>query len=73
MRAVVGALTENERPPASRGGSDNSPLERQPHQGGCARQTRKSIRGRARVQMHAFLVAAAYNLVRIAKLSPAPA
>jgi IS5 family transposase len=29
--------------------------------------------GRARVQMHAYLVAAAYNLVRIAKLSPAPA
>jgi hypothetical protein len=25
------------------------------------------------VQMHAYLVAAAYNLVRIANLSPAPA
>ena len=38
---------------------------------GGLRQTR--YRGRARVQMHAYLVAAAYNLIRIAKLSPAPA
>jgi hypothetical protein len=38
---------------------------------GGLRQTR--YRGRSRVQMHAYLVAAAYNLVRIAKLSPAPA
>jgi transposase len=38
---------------------------------GGLRRTR--YRGRERVQMHAFLVAAAYNLVRIAKLSPAPA
>jgi transposase len=38
---------------------------------GGLRRTR--YRGRARVQMHAYLVAAAYNLVRIAKLSPAPA
>jgi transposase len=38
---------------------------------GGLRKTR--YRGRARVQMHAYLVAAAYNLLRIAKLSPAPA
>jgi transposase len=38
---------------------------------GGLRQTR--YRGRGRVQMHAYLVAAAYNLIRIAKLSPAPA
>jgi len=38
---------------------------------GGLRKTR--YRGRERVQMHAYLVAAAYNLVRIAKLSPAPA
>lgn len=38
---------------------------------GGLRKTR--YRGRARVQMHAYLVAAAYNLIRIAKLSPAPA
>lgn len=38
---------------------------------GGLRQTR--YRGRIRVQMHAYLVAAAYNLMRIAKLSPAPA
>jgi hypothetical protein len=35
---------------------------------GGLRRTR--YRGRARVQMHAYLVAAAYNLVRIANLSP---
>jgi transposase len=38
---------------------------------GGLRRTR--YRGSARVQMHAYLVAAAYNLVRIARLSPAPA
>ena len=38
---------------------------------GGLRRTR--YRGRERVQMHAYLVAAAYNLIRIAKLSPAPA
>lgn len=38
---------------------------------GGLRQTR--YRGCARVQMHAYLVGAAYNLVRIAKLCPAPA
>jgi IS5 family transposase len=38
---------------------------------GGLRQTR--YRGRERVQMHAHLVAAAYNLVRIAHLAPAPA
>jgi transposase len=38
---------------------------------GGLRRTR--YRGRERVQMHASLVAAAYNLVRIAKLCPAPA
>ena len=38
---------------------------------GGLRRTR--YRGRARVQMHAYLVAAAYNLLRIANLSPAPA
>jgi hypothetical protein len=38
---------------------------------GGLRRTR--YRGRARVQMHAYLVAAAYNLVRIANLSPAAA
>ncbi|NHH97805.1 Mobile element protein [Candidatus Nitrosotalea sp. FS] len=38
---------------------------------GGLRKTR--YRGRERVQMHAYLVAAAYNLIRIAKLSPAPA
>jgi len=37
---------------------------------GGLRKTR--YRGRQRVQMHAYLVAAAYNLIRIAKLSPAP-
>lgn len=37
---------------------------------GGLRRTR--YRGRQRVQMHAYLVAAAYNLVRIANLSPAP-
>ena len=37
---------------------------------GGLRKTR--YRGRARVQMHAYLVAAAYNLIRIAKLSPTP-
>jgi transposase len=36
---------------------------------GGLRQTR--YRGRARVQMHAYLVAAAYNLLRIARLAPA--
>src|SRR5262249_24460651 len=34
------------------------------------RKTR--YRGRARVQTHAYLVAAAYNLLRMAKLSPIP-
>jgi Transposase DDE domain/Transposase domain (DUF772) len=38
---------------------------------GGLRRTR--YRGRARVQMHAYLVAAAYNLMRIANLSPTPA
>jgi transposase len=38
---------------------------------GGLRKTR--YRGLQRVQMHAYLVAAAYNLLRIAKLSPAPA
>jgi len=38
---------------------------------GGLRKTR--YRGRDRVQMHAYLVAAAYNLISIAKLSPAPA
>ena len=38
---------------------------------GGLRRTR--YRGCERVQMHAYLVAAAYNLVRIAKLCPAPA
>ena len=38
---------------------------------GGLRKTR--YRGRERVQMHAHLVAAAYNLVRIARLAPAPA
>ena len=36
---------------------------------GGLRKTR--YRGRARLQLHAYLVAAAYNLIRIAKLSPA--
>ncbi len=36
---------------------------------GCFRQTR--FRGRARTQLAAHLLAAAYNLLRIAKLSPA--
>ena len=38
---------------------------------GGLRRTR--YRGRERVQMHPYLVAAAYNLVRIAPLSPVPA
>ena len=38
---------------------------------GGLRRTR--YRGRERVQMHAYMVAAAYNLIRIAKLCPAPA
>jgi transposase len=38
---------------------------------GGLRKTR--YRGRQRVQMHAYLVATAYNLLRIAKLRPAPA
>lgn len=38
---------------------------------GGLRKTR--YRGRQRVQMHAYLVAAAYNLLRIARLSPCPA
>jgi transposase len=38
---------------------------------GGLRKTR--YRGRERVQMHAYLVAAAYNLIRIAHLAPAPA
>jgi IS5 family transposase len=38
---------------------------------GGLRKTR--YRGRARVQWHAYLVAAAYNLLRIARLTPAPA
>ncbi len=37
---------------------------------GGLRKTR--YRGRERVQMHAYIVAAAYNLVRIAHLAPAP-
>ena len=37
---------------------------------GGLRKTR--YRGRERVQLHAYLVATAYNLVRIAHLSPAP-
>jgi transposase len=37
---------------------------------GGLRRTR--YRGRERVQMHAYLVAAAYNLIRIARLAPAP-
>jgi IS5 family transposase len=36
---------------------------------GGLRKTR--YRGRARVQLHAYLVAAASNLVRIARLAPA--
>ena len=35
---------------------------------GGLRKTR--YRGRERVQLHAYLVAAAYNLVRIARLAP---
>jgi IS5 family transposase len=38
---------------------------------GGLRRTR--YRGRQRVQMHAYLVAASYNLLRIARLSAAPA
>jgi IS5 family transposase len=38
---------------------------------GGLRRTR--YRGRGRVQMHAYLVATAYNLLRIANLSPTPA
>ncbi len=38
---------------------------------GGLRRTR--YRGRARVQMHAYLVAAAYNLVRMVRLAPAAA
>jgi transposase len=38
---------------------------------GGLRRTR--YRGRDRVQMHAYIVAAAYNLIRIAHLAPAPA
>jgi transposase len=38
---------------------------------GGLRKTR--YRGRERVQMHAYLVGAAYNLLRIARLVPAPA
>ncbi len=38
---------------------------------GGLRQTR--YRGRLRVQMHAYLVATAYNLIRMAKLSAAAA
>jgi hypothetical protein len=34
---------------------------------GCLRKTR--YRARERVQLHAYLVATAYNLVRIARLS----
>jgi hypothetical protein len=34
---------------------------------------RTHYRGRQRVQMHAYLVAASYNLLRIARLSAAPA
>ena len=37
---------------------------------GGLRQTR--YRGRDRVQMHAYLVAPAYNLIRIARLAPTP-
>ena len=37
----------------------------------CLRKTR--YRGLRRVQMHAYLVAAAYNLLRIVRLAPAPA
>ena len=37
---------------------------------GGLRKTR--YRGRERVQMHAYLVAAAYNLLRIARLVPTP-
>ena len=35
------------------------------------RKTR--YRGRDRVQMHAYMVASAYNLIRIVHLVPAPA
>jgi len=38
---------------------------------GGLRKTR--YRGRDRVQMHGYIVAAAYNLIRIANLAPAPA
>ena len=38
---------------------------------GGLRRTR--YRGLDRTQLHAYLVAAAYNLLRIARLSPAPA
>jgi len=38
---------------------------------GGLRKTR--YRGRDRVQMHGYIVAAAYNLIRIAHLMPAPA
>jgi IS5 family transposase len=34
---------------------------------------RSRYRGPERVQMHAYLVAAAYNPIRVAKLSTAPA
>jgi hypothetical protein len=36
------------------------------------RRTGKGYRGRERVQMHAYLVAAAYNLLSIARLAEAP-
>jgi len=37
------------------------------------RAAQNPLPGRARVQWHAYLVAAAYNLLRIARLAPAPA
>jgi IS5 family transposase len=37
---------------------------------GGLRRTR--FRGLARVQLHAYLVAAAYNLLRISRLRPVP-
>ena len=50
------------------------PSELPPDHPAHHRRLRKTrYRGRARVQWHAYLVAAAYNLLRIARSAPAPA
>jgi len=75
-RALPQASAERFRPSACTGNAFSASAwnrfkHANPHTFPGGLQSR--LRGRLRVQMHAYLVAAAYNLIRMAKLSPVPA